>query len=141
MIYMYTLYFFVGGTFLWEHTSLILFSITPRPHPRSGNRGDFGVVGTVGTVRFAMVFEGFFGKMISGLLIGALRGYVSTRIFFQKILFSQLRLTCQTSNASFESQQRYCIGIHLPKQTWNLKMDPWKRGFLLETIHHFQVRC
>ena len=24
--------------------------------------------------------------------------------------------------------------IHLPKQTWNLKMDPWKRRFLLETI-------
>ncbi len=24
--------------------------------------------------------------------------------------------------------------IHPPKQTWNLKMDPWKRRFLLETI-------
>ena len=27
-----------------------------------------------------------------------------------------------------------------PKQTWNLKMDPWTRRFLLET-HHFQVPC
>ena len=26
------------------------------------------------------------------------------------------------------------IWLHLPKQTWNLKMDPWKRRFLLETI-------
>ena len=26
------------------------------------------------------------------------------------------------------------IYIHPPKQTWNLKMDPWKRRFLLETI-------
>ncbi len=24
--------------------------------------------------------------------------------------------------------------VHPPKQTWNLKMDPWKRRFLLETI-------
>ena len=24
--------------------------------------------------------------------------------------------------------------LHPPKQTWNLKMDPWKRRFLLETI-------
>ena len=24
--------------------------------------------------------------------------------------------------------------LHTPKQTWNLKMDPWKRRFLLETI-------
>jgi len=24
--------------------------------------------------------------------------------------------------------------IHPPKQTWNLKIDPWKRRFLLETI-------
>ncbi len=30
--------------------------------------------------------------------------------------------------------------IHPQKQTWNLKMDPWKRRFLLET-HHFQVPC
>ncbi len=27
-----------------------------------------------------------------------------------------------------------CRIIHPPKQTWNLKMDPWKRRFLLETI-------
>ena len=27
-----------------------------------------------------------------------------------------------------------CNLIHPPKQTWNLKMDPWKRRFLLETI-------
>ncbi len=26
------------------------------------------------------------------------------------------------------------IWLHPPKQTWNLKMDPWKRRFLLETI-------
>ena len=24
--------------------------------------------------------------------------------------------------------------VHPPKQTWNLKMNPWKRRFLLETI-------
>ena len=29
-----------------------------------------------------------------------------------------------------------------PKQTWNLKMDPWKRRFLLETIiSRFHVNC
>ena len=26
------------------------------------------------------------------------------------------------------------VDVHPPKQTWNLKMDPWKRRFLLETI-------
>ncbi len=26
------------------------------------------------------------------------------------------------------------LSIHPPKQTWNLKIDPWKRRFLLETI-------
>ena len=26
------------------------------------------------------------------------------------------------------------LNLHPPKQTWNLKMDPWKRRFLLETI-------
>ena len=26
------------------------------------------------------------------------------------------------------------VYLHPPKQTWNLKMDPWKRRFLLETI-------
>ena len=31
--------------------------------------------------------------------------------------------------------------IHPPKQTWNLKMDPWKRRFLLETINsRFHVK-
>ena len=31
-------------------------------------------------------------------------------------------------------------GLHPPKQTWNLKMDPWKRRFLLETtISRFHV--
>ncbi len=30
--------------------------------------------------------------------------------------------------------------VHPPKQTWNLKMDPWKRRFLLETtISRFHV--
>ena len=30
--------------------------------------------------------------------------------------------------------------LHPPKQTWNLKMDPWKRRFLLETtISRFHV--
>ena len=30
--------------------------------------------------------------------------------------------------------------VHSPKQTWNLKMDPWKRRFLLETtISRFHV--
>ena len=30
--------------------------------------------------------------------------------------------------------------VHPPKQTWNLKMDPWKRRFLLETtIYRFHV--
>ena len=28
----------------------------------------------------------------------------------------------------------FVIHLHPPKQTWNLKMGPWKRRFLLETI-------
>ena len=37
---------------------------------------------------------------------------------------------------SFQCSQLVTAGllIHPPKQTWNLKMDPWKRRFLLETI-------
>ena len=36
--------------------------------------------------------------------------------------------------------QGYSWVVHLPKQTWNLKMDPWKRRFLLETtISKFHV--
>ena len=32
------------------------------------------------------------------------------------------------------------MNLHPPKQTWNLKMDPWKRRFLLETtISRFHV--
>ena len=31
-------------------------------------------------------------------------------------------------------QSVYQNGLHPPKQTWNLKIDPWKRRFLLETI-------
>ena len=34
----------------------------------------------------------------------------------------------------FGVKVKKCKGIHPPKQTWNLKMDPWKRRFLLETI-------
>ena len=41
----------------------------------------------------------------------------------------------------FDGYDGYCKGdIHPPKQTWNLKMDPWKRRFLLETtISRFHV--
>ena len=37
--------------------------------------------------------------------------------------------TSEKSIGSFRRRK-----IHPPKQTWNLKMDPWKRRFLLETI-------
>ena len=38
-------------------------------------------------------------------------------------------------SSKFQHQKKHpAIGLHPPKQTWNLKMDPWKRRFLLETI-------
>ena len=45
---------------------------------------------------------------------------------------------CETSpNCCFKIQSLIAYpvrDIHPPKQTWNLKMDPWKMRFLLETI-------
>ncbi len=36
--------------------------------------------------------------------------------------------------AQWQKKKRMGFLVHPPKQTWNLKMDPWKRRFLLETI-------
>ncbi len=40
----------------------------------------------------------------------------------------------QSNFMGFHNQYNQSVDLHPPKQTWNLKMDPWKRRFLLETI-------
>ena len=44
------------------------------------------------------------------------------------------------NRGAFQSTNCQAFALHPPKQTWNLKMDPWKRRFLLETtISRFHV--
>ena len=47
------------------------------------------------------------------------------------------KLTSTGGSVGIRSKHQFLrdfIYLHPPKQTWNLKMDPWKRRFLLETI-------
>ena len=50
----------------------------------------------------------------------------------QNAQFYQERLWQNLAKLSFVRLST--LVVHPTKQTWNLKMDPWKRRFLLETI-------
>ena len=52
-------------------------------------------------------------------------------------VFLKVCLTANMNHASHKKTHKShtsSILLHPLKQTWNLKMDPWKRRFLLETI-------